>query len=56
MQTSVPSPCIGACVLNPERYCTGCYRHLDEIAAWAAMSPAEQRAVLQKVAQRKQRA
>jgi predicted Fe-S protein YdhL (DUF1289 family) len=27
------------------RYCLGCWRTLDEIAAWTAMTDAEQRAV-----------
>lgn len=41
------SPCIQVCVVHPEsRLCTGCYRSIDEIAGWAAMSSAERRAVM----------
>jgi len=33
--------------MNPDTgLCEGCYRTLDEIAAWSAMSDAEKRAVL----------
>ena len=39
------SPCIKLCVVHPEeRICVGCYRSLDEIAAWSRLSPAERRA------------
>lgn len=41
------SPCIQICVVHPEsRLCTGCYRSLDEIAAWGRMSSEERRAVV----------
>ena len=41
------SPCIQICVVHPEsRLCTGCYRSLDEIAAWGRMSSDERRAVM----------
>ncbi len=34
----VASPCIGVCTLDPHRRCTGCGRHIDEIARWPSMS------------------
>ena len=38
----VDSPCIKICVLHPvDRVCIGCYRTLDEIASWSAMSAFE---------------
>lgn len=38
------SPCIKVCMIHPEEgICTGCYRTLQEIATWSAMS-AETRA------------
>ena len=41
------SPCINLCVVHPEeRICVGCYRSLDEIAAWSRLSPAERRAII----------
>jgi len=43
----VPSPCINVCKMNPlTQRCEGCFRTLDEIAAWSGMSPEEKRAVL----------
>ncbi len=41
------SPCVNICVMDADRrYCLGCARTLDEIAAWGGMSEAEQAAVL----------
>jgi hypothetical protein len=38
----VPSPCISVCELDLERTrCKGCYRTLDELRAWGAMSDDE---------------
>ncbi|WP_425517668.1 DUF1289 domain-containing protein [Stenotrophomonas geniculata] len=34
----VASPCIGVCTLDPDRQCTGCGRHIDEIARWSSIS------------------
>lgn len=32
----VPSPCVGVCRIDPASgWCAGCWRTLDEIAAWA---------------------
>ena len=43
----VPSPCINVCRMNPDTgLCEGCFRTLDEIAAWSAMVNVEKRAVL----------
>lgn len=51
--TTVPSPCVGLCTLDPDgTLCCGCLRTLDEIAGWAAMSDAERRAVLKVVEDR----
>ncbi|TXG84367.1 MAG: DUF1289 domain-containing protein [Sphingomonadales bacterium] len=36
------SPCRMLCQLDASgRYCTGCWRHRDEIAAWQSLSEAE---------------
>lgn len=41
------SPCIKLCVVHPEaRICMGCYRSIEEIAAWGAMTPEARRAVM----------
>jgi len=43
----VPSPCNNVCRMSPDTgLCEGCFRTLDEIAAWSAMSDSEKRAVL----------
>ena len=43
----VASPCINICRMNPATgLCEGCFRTLDEIAAWSMMSAEEKRAVL----------
>lgn len=41
------SPCNDVCRIDePSGLCLGCYRTLDEIARWSAMSDAHKRAVL----------
>jgi uncharacterized protein len=41
------SPCIRLCVVHPEaRICMGCYRSIEEIAGWSAMTPEARRAVM----------
>jgi predicted Fe-S protein YdhL (DUF1289 family) len=43
----VESPCVKLCVVHPAaRICVGCYRTIDEIAAWGRMTPGERRAVM----------
>lgn len=50
------SPCIAVCVPDPvSGYCLGCFRTLDEIAAWPEMSADEKRAVLEKLIERERR-
>lgn len=42
----VPSPCISLCRMDPATtLCQGCFRTLDEIAAWGMASEEERRAV-----------
>jgi predicted Fe-S protein YdhL (DUF1289 family) len=44
---NVPSPCISVCVLDARgAMCTGCFRTLDEIAAWGTLDAAAKRAVV----------
>jgi uncharacterized protein len=43
----IESPCIKLCVVDPaSRLCLGCFRSIDEIGAWSALSPAERRAIM----------
>jgi len=50
----VPSPCVSVCRMDAsERYCIGCLRTLDEIAAWSRLDDADRRLVWQAIAQRR---
>ena len=52
-----PSPCVDVCRMNPDtRLCEGCFRTLDEIAAWAGLNAEEKRAVLARLPARRPRA
>jgi len=45
--TSVPSPCIAVCQVDPRSdLCIGCRRHIDEIREWPIMTAEQKRAVL----------
>ncbi|HEY7674847.1 MAG TPA: DUF1289 domain-containing protein [Burkholderiales bacterium] len=53
-QDEVASPCIDVCRMNPASFlCEGCFRTLEEIAAWSSMSDEERRAVLARLPARK---
>lgn len=42
----VPSPCISVCRMNATSgWCEGCWRTIDEIAAWASLDDEARRAV-----------
>jgi uncharacterized protein len=44
--TPVPSPCISVCRMHTATgWCEGCFRTLDEIAVWSALSDEDKRAV-----------
>jgi predicted Fe-S protein YdhL (DUF1289 family) len=52
----VASPCIDVCRMNPDSaLCEGCFRTLDEIAAWSRLTADEKRAVLEKLPARRDR-
>lgn len=48
-----PSPCTRVCTLDADNVCIGCRRTIDEIVAWASMTPAEQWAVVRDLPRRK---
>jgi uncharacterized protein len=56
---SSESPCIGICKVNelPDgtSMCIGCFRKLQEIAAWSSLSPQQRIEVNRIVAERRQR-
>jgi uncharacterized protein len=52
----IESPCVACCRLNSDEICVGCHRHINEIVDWNRRTDAENSAILQKVANRKQQA
>jgi uncharacterized protein len=53
-ESDVPSPCNNICRMNRDTgLCEGCYRTLDEIAAWSALSGDQKREVLERLAARR---
>ena len=51
----VPSPCVSICkVDSATEFCEGCFRTLDEIAAWGRLGDEAKREVWQLIAQRLQ--
>ncbi|WP_332825822.1 DUF1289 domain-containing protein [Ramlibacter sp.] len=50
-----PSPCISVCRMDAVTgWCEGCFRTLDEIAAWGMMADDDKRAVWQALVLRAQ--
>lgn len=46
MNEPIWSPCKNICVVDPSQtICVGCFRTLDELGRWTAMSQAERLAV-----------
>jgi len=53
----VASPCINICRMNPTTgLCEGCFRTLDEIAAWSSLDAEAKRAILAQLPGRSLRA
>ena len=53
-ENAVPSPCVNVCKLTADRsHCTGCLRTLAEIKAWKVMEPADKRALLAALEERR---
>ena len=50
----VPSPCISVCELDADgRICVGCFRTLDEIAAWGSLDATAKRRILAELPERR---
>ena len=48
------SPCLGICLMDPAtRRCRFCLRTIAEIAGWYRATPAEKRAILERLAARR---
>ena len=54
MSEEVESPCVFVCEIDAESgWCRGCRRTLREISYWTTYTPAQQRALLTELEQRK---
>ena len=52
-EAPVPSPCLSVCRMEAgSALCAGCFRTLDEIAAWGSLSDPARRAVWRHIEQR----
>ena len=50
----IKTPCIKVCVVDGESgLCLGCYRKLNEVAAWSRLTDAERDAILAELPDRK---
>ena len=47
------SPCVACCRLNEEKFCVGCYRHMDEIVDWRKKTPEEYQQISLNIQKRK---
>jgi predicted Fe-S protein YdhL (DUF1289 family) len=53
----VPSPCTDVCRIDPDSgWCEGCFRSIDEIAAWGALDDRARRDVWKRLPGRRQAA
>ncbi|HEY8611113.1 MAG TPA: DUF1289 domain-containing protein [Roseomonas sp.] len=50
---ALPSPCVRLCTLDGRGMCRGCFRLIDEIAAWPSADDATRRAILMRSAGRR---
>lgn len=51
--TEVPSPCVDICDVDKScKYCIGCGRSLDEIAAWLTITDEQRFAIMEQLPER----
>ena len=51
----IASPCINVCKMDEQTgLCSGCFRTIDEIAAWAGIDDSRRLSILAAVARRRQ--
>ena len=49
----MPSPCISVCMMSPDTgLCLGCWRTIDEIAAWSRLDVEARRTIWARIEQR----
>jgi predicted Fe-S protein YdhL (DUF1289 family) len=50
---NVPSPCISVCTMDFDgSFCMGCWRSIDEIAAWSRCDDAQKKIIWARIAER----
>jgi hypothetical protein len=50
----VPSPCINVCTIDEGTgFCKGCFRTIEEVAAWPSLSDAAKLAIIVALKQRR---
>jgi len=49
----IESPCVRNCCLGTDDICMGCFRSIDEITGWHALSNEEKKAILARTQVRK---
>lgn len=55
MSSPVPSPCVNVCRMNAHTgWCEGCWRTIDEIAAWSTMSDEDKLTVWARLDERRE--
>lgn len=53
----VPSPCLSVCRMDRDRaVCEGCWRSIEEIAAWSRMADADKLVVWERIEARQREA
>jgi predicted Fe-S protein YdhL (DUF1289 family) len=53
---AIVSPCVKVCVLDgTSGLCAGCFRTLDEIAAWGGLDPAARARIMAELPARRER-
>ncbi|WP_083455083.1 DUF1289 domain-containing protein [Pseudomonas sp. Q12-87] len=50
---AVPSPCTGVCKLDEQKFCLGCFRHVEDIRQWRSADDERRRAICAEAAQRR---
>ncbi|MGQ3821086.1 DUF1289 domain-containing protein [Pseudomonas alliivorans] len=50
---AVPSPCISTCRLDEQKFCLGCFRHVEDIREWRSADDDRRRQIRHQADQRR---
>ena len=54
IRDEIQSPCVKICTIHPlERICTGCYRTIEEIGSWGAITDIDRKSIILELPKRK---